>query len=77
MAVENRDKPAVGPQQAAAKPEDWTLFMLRIASFLATASATIVMALNKETKTMVIATIGSTPVTATLTAKFQHDPAFV
>ncbi|PON63623.1 Casparian strip membrane protein [Parasponia andersonii] len=66
MALANRDK-----------PEDWTLLMLRIASFLVTASATIVMALNKETKTLVVATIGSNPVTATLTAKFQYDPAFV
>ncbi|POO03273.1 Casparian strip membrane protein [Trema orientale] len=77
MALANRDKPEDGSPPPGAKPKDWTLLMLRIASFLATASATIVMALNKETKTLVVATIGSNPVTATLTAKFQYDPAFV
>ena len=45
--------------------------------FLATAAATVVMALNKETKTLVVATIGNNPVTANITAKFQHNPAFV
>ncbi|PKI37515.1 hypothetical protein CRG98_042094 [Punica granatum] len=55
----------------------WLLLTVRIVAFLATASATIVMALNKETKTLVVATIGSTPITLTLTAKFQHTPAFV
>ncbi|XP_057544031.1 CASP-like protein 1B2 [Amaranthus tricolor] len=49
--------------------------LLRIIVFLATLSATIVMALNKETKTLVVATIGTTSVKATIAAKFQHTPA--
>ncbi|XP_030480802.1 CASP-like protein 1B2 [Cannabis sativa] len=81
MALENGDKAKDESSPvaavAAAMMKDWTLFMLRLACFLATASATIVMALNKEKKTLVVATIGTSPVTATLTAKFQYDPAFV
>ena len=46
--------------------------ILRILCVFATLSATIVMALNKETKTIVVATIGTTSIKATLTAKFQH-----
>ncbi|XP_052182976.1 CASP-like protein 1B1 [Diospyros lotus] len=59
------------------KANEWHMAILRAVTFLATASATIVMGLNKQTKTLVVATIGSTPVQATLTAKFQHTPAFV
>ncbi|KAF5944586.1 hypothetical protein HYC85_018663 [Camellia sinensis] len=55
----------------------WVIPLLRVVAFCATVSATIVMALNKQTKTMVVATIGTTPITVTLTAKFQHTPAFV
>lgn len=51
--------------------------MLRVLAFFATAAATVVMGLNKETKTLVVATVGSTPIKASLTAKFQHTPAFV
>lgn len=51
--------------------------LLRILAFAAVAAATLLMALNKETKTFVVATIGTTPIKATLTAKFQHTPAFV
>ncbi|GMN58810.1 hypothetical protein TIFTF001_027903 [Ficus carica] len=76
MALDiNGEKSEVG--SAVVKPKDWTLFMLRLSSLLATAAATIVMALNNQTKTLVVATVGSTPITATLTAKFQHNPAFV
>ncbi|VVB12290.1 unnamed protein product [Arabis nemorensis] len=53
------------------------LLGLRIFAFMATLAAAIVMGLNKETKTLVVATIGTTPIKATLTAKFQHTPAFV
>ncbi|KAL0442378.1 UNVERIFIED_CONTAM: CASP-like protein 1B2 [Sesamum latifolium] len=56
---------------------DLALVLLRLLAFLATLSATIVMALNKQTKTIVVATIGTVPITATLTAKFQHTPAFL
>ncbi|XVE89401.1 hypothetical protein DITRI_Ditri19aG0198600 [Diplodiscus trichospermus] len=55
----------------------WSLLGLRLLAFLATASAALVMLLNKQTKTFVVATIGSTPVKLTLTAKFHHTPAFV
>ncbi|MED6147326.1 hypothetical protein PIB30_043172 [Stylosanthes scabra] len=57
--------------------KDWVLLSLRVLSFFATASATIVMALNKQTKNLVVATLGNTPVTATITAKFNQTPAFV
>jgi len=60
------------------KPKkDWILLSLRVVAFLATASATLVMSLNKQTKSFVFATIGSTTITVPLTAKFQHTPAFV
>lgn len=49
--------------------------LLRLVALSATLSATIVMALNKETKTFVVATIGTSTVKATLTAKFQDTPA--
>lgn len=76
MALENGEKPG-SSFVAVTKPKDCTILLLRVVAFLATVSATVVMALNKETKTLVVATIGTTPVKATLTAKFQHTPAFV
>ncbi|XP_020215484.1 CASP-like protein 1B1 [Cajanus cajan] len=57
--------------------KEWVLLSLRVISFLATASATLLMALNKQTKNLVVATIGTTPVTIPLTAKFNHTPAFI
>ncbi|GFQ05603.1 CASP-like protein 1b1 [Phtheirospermum japonicum] len=36
-----------------------------------------IMALNKQTKTIIVATIGTVPIKATIVAKFQHTPAFV
>lgn len=80
MAPQDGRKPAVGDfisTPSAKQPKDWVLLLLRLLAFMATASATIVMALNKETKTLVVATIGNNPVKVTLTAKFQHTPAFV
>lgn len=76
MALENGEKPG-SSFVAVTKRKDCTILLLRVVAFLATVSATVVMALNKETKTLVVATIGTTPVKATLTAKFQHNPAFV
>ncbi|XP_071719992.1 CASP-like protein 1B2 [Rutidosis leptorrhynchoides] len=49
--------------------------LLRVFALFATAAATIVMALNKQTHTFAVATIGNTPVKIALTAKFQHTPA--
>lgn len=74
MSLEVEEKPApVGSDEK----RNWVVIGLRAVALMATASATIVMALNKETKTMVVATIGTTSIKATLTAKFQHTPAFV
>ncbi|TMX05760.1 hypothetical protein EJD97_001795 [Solanum chilense] len=55
----------------------WVMPLLRLLAFGATISATLVMALNNQKKTIVVATIGTTPIQATLNAKFQHTPAFV
>ncbi|CAN4081938.1 unnamed protein product [Withania somnifera] len=82
MAQEgNGQKPAVvGENNNITKPKDysnWVMPLLRLFAFGATISATLVMALNKQEKTIVIATIGTTPIQATLNAKFHHTPAFV
>uniref|UniRef100_A0A1J3HNG6 CASP-like protein n=1 Tax=Noccaea caerulescens TaxID=107243 RepID=A0A1J3HNG6_NOCCA len=64
--------------QAGGTTKSWKLLLgLRIFAFVATLAAAIVMSLNKETKTFVVATIGTIPIKAILTAKFQHTPAFV
>ncbi|KAJ9567137.1 hypothetical protein OSB04_003103 [Centaurea solstitialis] len=54
-----------------------TMMVLRVLALFATATATVVMALNKETNTFAVATIGNTPIKITLTAKFQDTPANV
>ncbi|XP_061365816.1 CASP-like protein 1B1 [Gastrolobium bilobum] len=79
MASANGEKVELGFNAVReTKPKkDWVLLSLRVVAFLATASATLVMALNKQTKNLVVATIGSNQITVTLTAKFQHTPAFV
>ncbi|KAK7369267.1 hypothetical protein VNO80_11303 [Phaseolus coccineus] len=59
------------------KPKEWINLSLRVVSFFTTASATLIMALNKQTKSLVVDTIGTTPLTITLTAKFLHTPAFI
>ncbi|KAK7318706.1 hypothetical protein RJT34_03412 [Clitoria ternatea] len=79
MASENGEKVELGFNDVPdTRPKkDWILLSLRVVAFLATASATLVMALNKQTRSLLVATIGTTPITITLTAKFQHTPAFV
>ncbi|KAL2343138.1 hypothetical protein Fmac_004423 [Flemingia macrophylla] len=79
MASENGEKLDLSFNAAPdPKPrKEWVLLSLRVISFLATSSATLVMALNKQTKNLVVATIGTTPVTIPLTAKFNHTPAFI
>ncbi|KAK7850227.1 casp-like protein 1b1 [Quercus suber] len=78
MALETERKTeAIFNSTPAQKQKDRILLLLRLVAFLATASATIVMALNKQTITLVVATIGNNPIKASLTAKFQHTPAFV
>ncbi|XP_077253271.1 CASP-like protein 1B2 [Tasmannia lanceolata] len=80
MALENGEKLEVGScpiPKAKAELPSWVLVVLRLLALFATVSATLVMALNKQSITMVVALVGSTPITGTLTAKFQHTPAFV
>ncbi|XP_030971765.1 CASP-like protein 1B2 [Quercus lobata] len=78
MALETERKTeAIFISTPAQKQKDRILLLLRLVAFLATASATIVMALNKQTNTLVVATVGNNPIKASLTAKFQHTPAFV
>ncbi|CBI39011.3 hypothetical protein VitviT2T_015704 [Vitis vinifera] len=82
MASKGEEKPElVGSKQGIVSvtkaKHDQIVLVLRVVAFLATASATIVMGLNQETKTLLVGTIGTTPIRATLKAKFQHTPAFV
>ncbi|GLT76042.1 hypothetical protein SLA2020_477250 [Shorea laevis] len=70
MAPQNGEKPSSAP--APCTKLNWFLLLLRLLAFSATAAATIVMALDKQTKTF-----GTPPLTATLTAKFNHTPANV
>lgn len=82
MATEGGEKPEVISNQAptavaASSKIDLIVVLLRVLAFLSALSATLVMALNKQTKTITVATIGTVPLQATLTAKFQHTPAFV
>uniref|UniRef100_A0A7C9DNF5 CASP-like protein n=1 Tax=Opuntia streptacantha TaxID=393608 RepID=A0A7C9DNF5_OPUST len=51
------------------------IVLLRSLSLLATLAAALVMGLNKETKTFVVATVGTSSIKVTLTAKFQDTPA--
>ncbi|XP_022714487.1 CASP-like protein 1B2 [Durio zibethinus] len=77
MALQSGEKPMFTGYISSKPNSSWTLLGLRLVAFLATAAATLVMLLNKQTKTFVVATIGTTPVNVTLTAKFHHTPAFV
>ncbi|XP_047158636.1 CASP-like protein 1B1 [Vigna umbellata] len=80
MASENAEKLDISFNTASdtkQQKKEWINLSLRALSFFATASATFIMALNKQTKSLVVATIGTNPLTITLTAKFLHTPAFV
>ncbi|RWR88705.1 CASP-like protein 1B2 [Cinnamomum micranthum f. kanehirae] len=79
MAVENGGslENGSGKKPIAKSPEKIMLIVLRLLALGATFSATLVMALNKETKSIVVPLGGSNSISATLTAKFQHTPAFV
>ncbi|XP_058071640.1 CASP-like protein 1B2 [Magnolia sinica] len=78
MAIEDGEKPEVGStRQTKAKAPTWQFVVLRSLALCATVSATLVMALNKQTKSIVLAVIGNAPISATVTAKFQYTPAFV
>lgn len=67
----------VAKAKAKLVKRDWVVLCLRVVAVMATASATIVMALNKQSKSFVVATIGNNPVKVIVTAKFNHTPAFV
>ncbi|XXG68474.1 hypothetical protein AAC387_Pa06g1554 [Persea americana] len=79
MAVENGGslENGSGKKPKAKSSEEMLLIVLRLLALGATFSATLVMALNKETKTVVVPLGGSNSISATLSAKFQHTPAFV
>ncbi|KAG5235844.1 integral membrane family protein [Salix suchowensis] len=77
MGLQHEEKLELGCSSSQPRSRKWVLLTVRVIAFLATATATLVMALNKETKTLVVAMVGSTPIKVTLTAKFQHTPAFV
>ncbi|XP_006664182.1 CASP-like protein 1B2 [Oryza brachyantha] len=51
--------------------------VLRASVFLATAVAAVIMGLNKQSYTTVVAIVGTKPVTQTFTAQFKDTPAFV
>ncbi|KAJ3674486.1 hypothetical protein LUZ60_005102 [Juncus effusus] len=51
--------------------------ILRWTTLAATATAAIIMGLNKQTKTTVVAIVGTKPISQTFNAKFQQTPAFV
>ncbi|XP_068657132.1 CASP-like protein 1B2 [Aristolochia californica] len=68
----------IPPKANKVKERDWwVLLALRLLALFATVAATLVMALNKETKTVTVGIIGTQPVRQSLTAKFQQTPAFV
>ncbi|OVA11572.1 Uncharacterized protein family UPF0497 [Macleaya cordata] len=66
-----------GPKKPKRSCVYWGMLLLRFLALCATVLATLIMSLNKESKTMVVATIGTNPINATVTAKFQNTPAFV
>ncbi|VAI27330.1 hypothetical protein VPH35_088216 [Triticum aestivum] len=51
--------------------------LLRAAAVLATAVAAVVMGLNRQSYTAVVAIVGTRPLRQTFTAKFSDTPAFV
>ncbi|XP_073280417.1 CASP-like protein 1B1 [Primulina huaijiensis] len=79
MASEGVERPEVGSDgdPTPSSRVDWVVPLLRLLAFLATLAATLVMALNKETKNVIVATFGTTSIKATVKATFQHTPAFV
>jgi hypothetical protein len=51
--------------------------VLRAAAALAAVVAAVVMALNTQSYTAVVAIVGTRPLTQTFTAEFRDTPAFV
>ncbi|XP_042477955.1 CASP-like protein 1B2 [Macadamia integrifolia] len=79
MAHEAGDQKPLGsyPAGPETKRQGWILLLLRFLALFAIVSTTLLIILTKETKTIVVATIETTEVTAALKARFQHTPAYV
>ncbi|MQL97856.1 hypothetical protein Taro_030552 [Colocasia esculenta] len=80
MSVENGKRPAElgeSPPPRRAEPLRVLLVSLRVGVLLATAAAALLMGLNRQTRTMVVAVVGTTPISQTLVAKFYHTRAFI
>ncbi|KAJ3685354.1 hypothetical protein LUZ61_014518 [Rhynchospora tenuis] len=81
MAVENGTKSDLVLDskyaQIKAKLVKQLPLTLRWLTLMATATAAIGMGLNKQSKTSVVAIVGTQPLSQTFTAKFQQTPAFV
>uniref|UniRef100_A0A1D1YQK9 CASP-like protein n=1 Tax=Anthurium amnicola TaxID=1678845 RepID=A0A1D1YQK9_9ARAE len=81
MSLENGKEPEVGgsPLPLTRKASSFRVLLvsLRVGVLLATAAAALVMGLNKQTKSMAVAVVGTTPIFQTLVAKFYYTPAFL
>ncbi|KAJ6840153.1 CASP-like protein 1B1 [Iris pallida] len=51
--------------------------LLRVAVILLTLAAALAMGLNRQSRIITVAIVGTTPIVQTFTVKFQHTPAFV
>jgi Domain of unknown function (DUF588) len=81
MAVENGTKSDLALDskfaQIKAKLVRQLPLTLRWLALIATTTAAIGMGLNKQSKSAVVAVVGTKPISQTFTAKFQQTPAFV
>ncbi|OAY83704.1 CASP-like protein 1B1, partial [Ananas comosus] len=81
MAIENGKGGEIGSSNKyskfKAKMTGSLPVVLRVAILLATGGATLGMGLNKQSKTAVVAVVGTTPISQTFVAQFQDTPAFV
>ncbi|KAJ6835904.1 CASP-like protein 1B1 [Iris pallida] len=51
--------------------------LLRVAVVLLTLAAALAMGLNRQSRSITVAIVGTTPIIQAFVAKFQHTPAFV
>ncbi|WOK97089.1 CASP-like protein 1B1 [Canna indica] len=79
MAIEDGKKPEEETTHLLPKSKLFgqPLVSIRSASLLATITAAVLMGLNKQTRTITVAIVGTTPVLQSFTATFQQTPAFV
>ncbi|XP_068655615.1 CASP-like protein 1B2 [Aristolochia californica] len=78
--VEKQEGEVISPLPKANKGKErdrWVLLALRLLALFATVAATLVMALNEETKTVTVGVNGAQPVRQSVSAKFQQTPSFV